>query len=252
MKIAAQLYNCRDFAQSPEGIKSCLQKIKTLGFDIIQISGLGPYDPVQLSDWVTELGLEVCLTHVPWSQLVEPPEFKKLIAEHKMLNCPFIGLGSRPREIFANTYEGWTDFIKSAVEITQKIKAEGFSFCYHHHDFEFEKWNDTTALDRLINEVPGMLFILDTFWIQAGGANPLKYIKKLEGRVPVIHFKDFRIVNGARQFAEIGRGNLDWDEIIPQCKAAGISYAAIEQDRDWLLDPFDSLDISRKFLLNRV
>ncbi|MDR0497480.1 MAG: hypothetical protein LBH42_07695, partial [Treponema sp.] len=95
-------------------------------------------------------------------------------------------------------------------------------------------------------------FTLDTFWVQAGGANPLKYIKKLEGRVKVAHFKDFRIVNRTRQFAEIGAGNLDWDEIIALCKSTGIPCAAIEQDADFLVDPFESLAMSRKFLLGKV
>jgi sugar phosphate isomerase/epimerase len=55
-----------------------------------------------------------------------------------------------------------------------------------------------------------------------------------------------------RQFAEIGLGTLDWDEIIPLCKKTGVETAAIEQDADWLDDPFESLAISREFLLDKV
>jgi len=251
MKIAAQLYNCRDFAKTQADIEATLRKVKALGFDIIQISGLGPYDPDVMAGWVKEMGLEVCLTHMPWPQLADPKELKKVIADHKNMNCPNIGLGARPGDLFPNTYEGWTDFIRKAKEITAQIKAEGLDFSYHNHDFEFEKWKGVTAIDRLIEEVPDMLFTLDTFWVQAGGANPLTYIKKLKGRMPVIHFKDFRIVNRVRQFAEIGLGNLEWDEIIPLCDSCGVVYAAIEQDNDWLVDPFESLAISREFLLGK-
>jgi len=251
VKIAAQLYNCRDYAKTPQEIEATLRKVKSLGFDVIQISGLGPCDPELLTGLVQELGLEVCLTHMPWHQLADTEELRKVIRDHKNMNCPHIGLGARPGDLFANTYEGWTGFIKQVNEITARIKAEGLNFSYHNHDFEFEKWNGVTAMDRLIEEVPDMLFTLDTFWVQAGGANPLTYIKKLEGRMPVIHFKDFRIVNRVRQFAEIGLGNLEWNEIIPLCESIGIEYAAIEQDNDWLVDPFDSLVISRNFLLEK-
>ena len=251
MKIAAQLYNCRDYARTPVEIKATLGTVKKLGFDTIQISGLGPCDPELLNRWIKEFGFEVCLTHVPWQRLSDPEELKKLIAEHKMMNCSHIGLGARPGDVFANTYEGWTDFIVKAKEITSQIMDAGLDFSYHNHDFEFEKWNGISAMDRLIEEVPDMYFTLDTFWVQAGGANPLKYIKKLAGRIPVIHFKDFRIANRTRQFAEIGLGNLDWDEIIPLCESTGVLYAAIEQDSDWLENPFDSLAISRKFLLEK-
>ena len=252
MKIAAQLYNTRDYCKTPADIEATLRKTKSIGFDVIQISGFGPCDPELLAAWVKEIGLEVCLTHTPWPRLAEQAELKKVIAEHKKLGCSLIGLGARPGDTYPNSYEGWTRFIKKAKEITRQIKDEGLNFSYHNHDFEFEKWNGVTAMDRLIEEVPEMYFTLDTFWVQAGGANPVKYIKKLEGRIKVVHFKDFRIVNRARQFAEIGLGNLDWDEIIPLCKSTGIPCAAIEQDADWLVDPFDSLAKSREFLLRKI
>jgi sugar phosphate isomerase/epimerase len=251
MKIAAQLYNTRDYCKTPQDIEATLRRIKTIGFDVIQISGFGPCDPDLLAGWVKELGLEVCLTHSPWPRIADPTELKKLIAEHKKLGCPIIGLGARPGDTYPNSYEGWTRFIKKANEVAKQIKGEGLSFSYHNHDFEFEKWNGVTAMDRLIEETPDMLFTLDTFWVQAGGANPLTYIKKLQGRIKVIHFKDFKIKNRTRAFAEIGQGNLEWDEIIPLAKSIGVECAAIEQDADWQEDPFRSLAMSREFLLTK-
>ncbi|GHU89011.1 sugar phosphate isomerase [Spirochaetia bacterium] len=252
MKLAAQLYNVRDYTRTPEDIEATLRRIKAIGFDVIQISGFGPCDPDLLAGWVKELGLEVCVTHMPWPRLSDPAELKKVIAEHKKMGCDHIGLGSRPDSVYPNTYEGWTRFIKKANEISKQLQGEGLTFGYHNHDFEFQKWNGVTAIDRIIEECPDLKFILDTFWVQAGGGNPLKYIKKLNGRIKVIHFKDFKIQDRTRKFAEIGEGNLDWDEIIPLCKAQNIPYAAIEQDNDWLIDPFESLAQSRKFLLSKV
>jgi sugar phosphate isomerase/epimerase len=252
MKIGAQLYSVREYTRTPRDIEETLRKIKAMGFEVIQISGFGACDPDVLAGWIGELGLEVCVTHTPWPRLADPDALKGVIKEHKKMGCPQIGLGSRPGEVYANSYEGYTRFIKKVREICAQVEGEGLSFGYHHHDFEFEKWGGTPAIDRLIEECPGLMFILDTFWVQAGGANPLTYIKKLEGRIKVIHFKDYRIVNRARQFAEIGEGNLEWDGIIPLCKATGIPYGVIEQDADFLTDPFESLAMSRKFLLERV
>jgi sugar phosphate isomerase/epimerase len=175
-----------------------------------------------------------------------------VIKEHKKIGCGQVGLGSRPGEVFPNTYEGYTRFISNVNEICAQVEGEGLTFGYHHHDFEFEKWDGVPAINRLIGECPTLKFILDTFWVQAGGGSPLTYIKKLEGRITVIHFKDYRIVNRVRQFAEIGEGNLEWHEIIPLCKAMGIPYAVIEQDADFLAGPFESLAMSRKFLLDRI
>jgi sugar phosphate isomerase/epimerase len=252
MKIGAQLYSVREYCKTPEDIEATLRRIKTIGFDVIQISGFGPCDIDLLAGWVKELGLDVCVTHVPWPRLSDPVELKKVIAEHKKLGCDQVGLGSRPSDVYPNSYEGWTRFIKKTNDICKQAASEGLSFGYHNHDFEFEKWDGVPAIDRIIEECPDLHFILDTFWVQAGGGNPLKYIKKLEGRIKVIHFKDYRIVNRTRQYAEIGEGNLDWDEIIPLCKAQNIPYAVIEQDADFLVDPFESLILSRNFLVEKM
>ena len=252
MKLAAQLYNCRDYTRTPADIEATLRRVKAIGYDVIQISGFGPCDPDLLARWVKEIGLEVCVTHTPWARLADSAELAKVIAEHKKMGCALVGLGARPHDLYPNSYEGWTRFIKKTKEITARIKEAGLDFSYHNHDFEFEQWNGVRAIDRIIEEAPEVLFTLDIFWVQAGGGSIPAYIKKLEGRIRVIHFKDFRIVNGARQFAEIGRGNLDWDEIIPLCKSTGIACAAIEQDSDWLLDPFESLAMSREFLLEKL
>jgi sugar phosphate isomerase/epimerase len=248
MNIGAQLYNVREYTKTPEDIEATLRRIKAMGFEVIQISGFGPCDIDLLAGWIKELGLDVCVTHVPWSRLADSGELKTVIAEHKKLGCLQIGLGMRPADMFPNSYEGWTRFIDRANRISAQVRDAGLIFSYHNHDLEFQAWNGRTALDRLIAECPDLDFVLDTFWVQAGGANPAAYIKKLQGRIRTIHFKDFRVVNRTRQFAELGEGNLDWDELIPLCRAQNIPYAVIEQDGDFLIDPFDSLSRSLHFL----
>jgi sugar phosphate isomerase/epimerase len=252
MKLGAQLYSVREYTKTPADIEATLRRVKEMGFNTVQISGFGPCGPNLIAGWVKELGLEVCVTHVPWSRLADPAELKNVIAEHKQMGCSQIGLGMRPGDVFPNSREGYTRFIKKANELCRQIQAEGLTFGYHNHDIEFEKWDGVRAIDRLIEECPDLYFILDTFWVQAGGSNPAAYIKKLHGRIKVIHFKDYRVVKQVRQFAEIGEGNLDWEAIIGACRETNIPYAVIEQDADFLIDPFTSLSQSLMFLKQRV
>ena len=247
MKIGVQTYTVRDYAKNAENIEATLRRIKAMGFNMIQISGLGPCDTDLLAGWLKELDLEVCGTHSPWERMTEPAELKKLIDEHKKIGCSDIGLGIKPN-LYPDSYEGYTRFIKKVNEICKQVRDAGLIFGYHNHDIEFEKWNGVRAIDRLIEECPELDFTLDVFWVQAGGANPSVYIDKLKGRINIIHLKDFRIAKRTRQFAEIGEGNLDWADIIPRCEKNGIPYAVIEQDADFLIDPFDSLALSKKFL----
>jgi sugar phosphate isomerase/epimerase len=43
--------------------------------------------------------------------------------------------------------------------------------------------------------------------------------------------------------AEVGEGNLNWQRILPACKAADVEYLLVEQDICYR-DPFESLQIS--------
>jgi sugar phosphate isomerase/epimerase len=76
MKLAAQLYNAREYTKTPADIEATLRRVKAIGFDVIQISGFGPCDPDLLAGWIKEIGLDVCVTHVPWPRLGDPAELK--------------------------------------------------------------------------------------------------------------------------------------------------------------------------------
>ena len=93
----------------------------------------------------------------------------------------------------------------------------------------------------------------DTFWVQYGGGDPVAWIKRMTGRMPVVHFKDMTILfdpqdaatlwTGKQTMAEIGVGNLNWPAILKACEEAGVEWCAIEQDV-CRRDPFESLKIS--------
>jgi len=248
MKIGVQMYTIRDYLKTPQEIESSIKRIKEMGFDLVQISGLGPIDTDKLAKLFKDNGIEACGTHSPWESVAEPKELEKLIEEHKKLGCSQIGIGMKPG-IYPDTYEGYTAFIKKANEICDQVCAAGLGFGYHNHELEFMKFNGVCAIDRMIKECPKMEFTLDVFWVQAGGANPLEYMDKLKGRIRILHLKDYRVKGRERQYAEIGQGNLDWPGVFSRCKKYKIPYAVIEQDADFLVDPFESLALSRKYLV---
>jgi sugar phosphate isomerase/epimerase len=249
MKIGAQLYTLRDYEKNEEGIEATLRRLKAMGFDMVQISGFGPCNADKLAGWLEELGIEVCGTHSPWDRVADPAELKKLIEEHKKLKAPQIGIGMKP-DIYPNSYEGYTRFIAKLNDICKRVQDAGLGFGYHNHEFEFEKWNGITAMDRLINDCPNLEFILDVHWVQAGGANPCAYIDKLKDRIKIAHLKDYRVEGRERRFAEIGQGNLDWEGIISRLEKYNVKSAVIEQDAHFQTGPFESLAVSRKFLID--
>jgi len=249
MKIGVQTYTIRDYLKTPVEIAASFKRLKEMGFNMVQLSGLGQIDTDELAAILKDNGIEAVGSHEPWERVSERPELAKLIDEHKKLGCSQIGIGMKPG-IFPDTYDGYTAFIKKINEICEQTEDAGLSFGYHNHELEFMRFNTKCAIDRMIEECPKCEIILDVFWVQAGGKNPCEYIDKLKKRIRILHLKDFRVKGRERQFAEIGQGNLDWPAIFSLCEKHGIPCAVIEQDADFISDPFDSLALSRKFLVD--
>lgn len=248
--IAAQLYTLREHLQNPEQIYKTLKRVKEIGYHAVQVSGMGPVPPSELKGMVDEIGLKICVTHIPYDRLIG--DIDAVIDEHKLWGCEYIGLGSMP-EKFRGSLDGYIEFVGIASKIADRISDSGLKFVYHNHSFEFEKFNGKTGMDLLLERTDPKTFgfVIDTYWVQAGGANPVDWIRKVEGRMGVVHFKDMAIHNWQQTFAEIGEGNLDWISIIKACRETGVRWYAVEQDV-CRRDPFESLGMSLQYLLKYV
>jgi len=248
LTVAAQLFGCRAYTQTVEGIENTFKRISEDGYVSAQVSGFGPIAPEKLRDIAQGYGVGVCVTHSSFDRMLT--DLDSMIAEHRMWGCKNIGIGSMPAK-YHGGLDGLYAFIADINPIAKRLEAEGMHLTYHNHNFEFVKYDGRTLMDRLIEDSdPALNFIIDTYWVQAGGANPSDYIRKVAGRMEVVHFKDMAIVKGEKglemRFAPVGEGNIDFSEALRACVAAGVEYIAIEQDDCYGRSPFDCLAISRK------
>ncbi len=139
----------------------------------------------------------------------------------------------------------------------EKCRAAGLNFCYHNHAFEFEPMEGTTGfqvmMDRLDKKLVG--FELDCFWVSVAGNDPAGLLRRLSGRVPLVHLKDKAADTPVRYnesvprttFQEVGHGTLDWPAVLRAAAAAGVRHYFVEQDQT-PGDPLDSLRQSFTYL----
>lgn len=246
MNVAAQLYTLRNFLKTPEDVGQTLKMVKAIGYNAVQASGVGPIDPQVLRQLADEAGVRICATHISYDRLKN--DLDEVIRDHKTWDCRYVGLGSMPQQ-FRSSRDGFLAFAREFNEVSKKIFDSGLKFIYHDHNFEFEKFDGETGMDILLSNTDPETFgiELDTYWIQAGGANPVEWIKKVDQRMEVVHFKDMTVKNSQQQFAEIGEGNLNWKAIIDACRATKVRWYAVEQDV-CQRDPFESLQMSLTYL----
>ncbi len=240
IKLGVQLFTLRDQCKDAKGFEETLKFLESIGCDVIQISAIGDIAPNLVGELVDKYKMDVCVTHKPYDRMKN--DLDALIYEHDLVHCDNIGIGAMPGNIH-ESYEGVTGFIAKCNEISAKMKAKGKQLCYHNHAFEFEVYDGERTFERLITEAPDLHFIPDTYWMQVGGVNPAEFLKKLEGRVEVCHFKDMRVVNNTQRFAECGTGNIDLGACYRACKDIGVQYIVIEQDLCYDLHPYESVKI---------
>ncbi|MGG1552199.1 sugar phosphate isomerase/epimerase family protein [Paenibacillus ferrarius] len=248
LKLAVQLYTLRNDLKTPEDISESLKKVKQLGYTAVQASGVGPIDVHEFKALADREGLNICATHVGYNDLLN--NMDGVIAQHKAWDCKYVGLGGLPVE-FRDSREGYAAFAKQATEFGRQLQAAGLKFIYHNHDFEFAKYEGKTGMDILFEETDpeAVYFELDVYWVQAGGADPIAWIRKMGGRMKVVHFKDMIVTPDRKQrFAEIGEGNMNFRGIIEACREIGVEWAAVEQDDCYDRNPFDSIAISLRNL----
>ena len=251
MEIGIQFYTLRDHCKNLDDFAETLKKVADIGYKNVQISGVCDYEPEWLKENLDKNGLKCVVTHTPPAQLKE--DIVKVCMGHDIFGCDNIGLGYHD---FSTSREGLTykDFYNEYVDIIKAVKANGKYFMYHNHAKEFIKFDGKNVLEHLAEDfAPDELgFILDTFWVQAGGADPAAWIEKLSGRLPVIHLKDYAFSDTFKEFndniAVVGEGNINFDRVFKAAEGAGVKYMLVEQDNCHGENEFDCITRSYKYL----
>ncbi len=235
--LGVQLYTLRDYCKNPSDFKETIEFVKGLGCNLVQVSGVGQDEPIPAAfqkDVFGNTGVECCLTHTPLNRILE--ETDDVIAEHKLIGCRCVGLGWVGEE-YRKTTENVDRFLADLKPALEKLKANGMVFNYHNHDFEFEKLdNGMLMYDYMIENSDSEVFHFtpDVAWIEIAGCSAVEYLKKLEGRVDVCHFKDYKIVDGKHKFVTLGEGNVDLRACYALCNELDVPYIVYEQDGDWV------------------
>ena len=257
------------------GAYETLKKCAELGYHCIEISQvpMTPENVAGMKKACDEFGIKVSsctaslepmIPGMPGEYLVS--DFDKIVQDCKTLNCDMLRIGMLPMTCMGNR-EKALDFVKRADEMAEKLKAEGIDLYYHNHHVEFVRYDGEYLLDIIKNNPKYMGFEMDIHWIHRGGENPVEFIKKYNGRIRLLHLKDYRIgevkmpegefdakafmtaFSNIVEFAEVGEGTLPIKECIEAGLAGGSEYFLIEQDDTYGRDPFESLKISRDNLI---
>lgn len=251
MKTGAQLYTVRAYTQNERDFACTIGKIAEMGYQTVQLSAIGKeLKPERIREICDRAGLEIVLTHSDVNRILYDTD--RLIAEHDILGCRYIGLGAMPDKY--RTPEWLWHFAEDFKEPAQKIAAAGKLLMYHNHNFEFRKFAAQGAPEaapdkRMIEYLTEWFsaqelgFTLDTYWVQAAGADVCQWIRILKDRIPCVHLKDMEMTENGPVMAPVMEGNLNFPGILKELENSCCEYLLVEQDV-CRTSPFDCLKTS--------
>lgn len=252
-RLAIQVYTIRNaISENPE---KAFERIAELGFKDLEIYGYnGTFFGKNKNEFQTILkntGLKVISSHHQTGVINRESGTLLNNLEKTVEDLDFIGAKYLvcsyllPEERTIEKYKKLPDLLNKSGEITAR---SGIQFAYHNHDFEFEKFDEEQMIYDFIlkNTSPNLVKMeLDLYWITKAGLDAVEYFNNYPGRFPLWHVKDMR--KDTKDFAEVGNGIIDFENIFKARKKAGLEYWFLEQDSSDN-DIFDSLLISKKYI----
>jgi sugar phosphate isomerase/epimerase len=235
--VGLQLYSLRgEFASA--GVEATLDKVKGYGIKYVELAGTYTLPADKFKAMLDARGLVPVSGHFPYKRFKSEPEV--VAKEAKALGLQYAGVA------WIDHQDPWTEpQVREAIEVFNKAgaacAAEGLTFFYHLHGYEFQPAAGGTLADLLISETSkdNVFFQMDVLWIVFPGQDPVKLLDKYGRRWVTMHLKDLKtgVATGGlsghtdvKNNVVLGTGQMDWPKILAAAKRAGLKYYFIEDE----------------------
>jgi sugar phosphate isomerase/epimerase len=249
-QVALQSYTIRAHCQTAPEFAASMRRVRQIGYPAVQISGIGPISSQEVRRICDGEGLVICATHEPGQVIVGDPQavverLGVLGCKHTAYPYPHIALDS------VLAAQGLARSLNAAGEV---LRRAGMTLSYHNHAIELRKFEGRTVLDILYADTdPALLKAeIDTYWVQAGGGDPVRWCERLLGRLVLLHMKDYGIgADHQPLMEEVGSGNLDFPRIVAAAETSGCEWFIVEQDHGFE-DAFEAAETSFRYVKDRL
>lgn len=242
-QIALQLYTVRD--KTAGDFAGTVRQVAAAGYAAVEFAGYGGLSAGEVASLLTETGLRAASTHVGLTALES--DLQGQIDYCKAISCSYLVLPGLPSE--QHNAAALRALAPRLNEFGRACRDQGITFAYHNHNWEFETDGAGGAflLDGLLDATdPALVALeLDVYWAAFADQDPLAYLRRRAGRVPLVHVKDMAPAPD-RGFAEVGDGTLDMRAIIATAEDAGARWFVVENDAPRM----DSLESAHRSLHN--
>lgn len=226
LQLGLQLYTVRE--QMEQDFEGTLKKVAELGYKGVEFHDFFGHSSAEVKKLLDENGLVAIGTHTQYASMLE--DLDSIITYNKEIGNKYIIVPYLSEE-----QRKWDEVFANLKVLGEKCKEQDMVLMYHNHDFEFtvSYSEDKTVFDAMYEEVPASLLQveMDTCWVHFAGYEPVAYIHKYAGRLPIVHWKDVkRLEDGSAQTVSFGEGEVDLAAIAEAANEVGAEWIIVEQD----------------------
>lgn len=257
--VGIQLYTLRD--QLPKDVKGVIRKVAEAGYKEVETYGYSikdkfwGLDPKAFKSLLNENGLKAPSGHYGMDNFFltgNSDELKTYIEAANIVGGSYITVPWLGEEL-RKDIDGFKNVAEKLNKAAELCKASGLKLAYHNHDFEFKPHGDQIGYEVMLKQTDPKLvhFEMDLYWVVRSGNNPVKLFEENPGRFPMWHVKDMDKANPALN-TEVGNGSIDFKEIFKHTKLSGLKHAFLEQENNYVPDPFESIVKSYKHISSQL
>lgn len=239
MNIGLQLYTVRD--QLNLGYDEILKRVSEAGYTGIEI-GYSPESADELGRLIKKYSLKVTSVGAGADDIENAYDKVKEFMKQMDSDIMIVGFG----ESDLDTVEKAMQVAARLDKLAKKIGADAYTLACHNHWWEFtERFDGKTVTDIFCENSEVFKFEIDIGWASYAGADVVKYINKLGGRIALLHIKDVTV---DKKLTEVGSGTVDMKKILGAASSAGVKWGIVEQDDNFRHSSFESIKASYDYL----
>ena len=247
--VGVQLYTVRE--QAEKDLNAVLAHISMIGYKEVETYwNVYTHPAKKLRSMIVDNGMSVPSGHFDYDGLEGKLDYAKELGVQYVV-CPML-----PKDMWTSA----DGFKKAAAQFNkwgEQVQKMGMQFGFHNHNYEFQKFGNTTGFDILTQNTDAKLVCLemDCYWITQAGQDPVAMLKKFGSRIQLLHLKDRQagfpttqmLGPDAEHITEVGSGTIDWKAVIETGQQTGVKHFFVERDNG-STPPFESLRISYNYL----
>lgn len=233
-EVGLQLYSLRN--QFKEDIPSTLKTIKDWGITILEGGDTYGMPEEEFKGLLAENNLKMVSIGADFETLANNPF--KVIEQAKSYGATYVMCPWIPHN--DNIFR--IEETKIAVAIFNRagklLRENGIQLVYHAHGFEFRPYKDGTLFDYMVENATYFDFEMDVYWVQFGGEDPVKLLRKYPNKFILLHLKDLQKGTPKNDTGHadvetnvvLGTGEVDIAGVVAEAKKIGIKYMFIEDE----------------------